>query len=138
MVLGARGSCSFYPMPSILLVDDSPVALRALAQRLTSEGFEVREALSVAAARSLDATTIGRLFCAILDLQLADGDGTDLAANLLGRRPFLPVAFFTMGATPSLVESARGRGPVFLKPDVTPVIQWVKRTLRPSQPPPAH
>jgi DNA-binding NtrC family response regulator len=124
-------------MPSILLVDDSPVALRALAQRLASEGFEVREALSAAAARNLDSATLGRLQCAILDLQLADGDGTDLAASLAGRRPSLPIAFFTAGATPSLVECARGRGPVFLKPDVTPVLQWVKRTLRSSQPPPS-
>ena len=123
-------------MPIILLVDDSPVALRALAQRLTSEGFEVREALSAAAARNLDGSALGRLQCAILDLQLADGDGTDLAAALMGRRPSLPVAFFSAGATPSLVECARGRGPVFLKPDVAPVIQWVKRTLRSSQPPP--
>lgn len=102
-----------------------------------SEGFEVREALSAASARSLDATALGRLHCAILDLQLADGDGTDLAAVLMNRRPSLPVAFFTAGATPSLVECARGRGPVFLKPDVSPVIQWVKRTLRSSQPPPS-
>jgi CheY-like chemotaxis protein len=124
-------------MPSILLVDDSPVALRALAQRLTSEGFDVREALSAAAVRKLDGPTLARLHCAVLDLQLADGDGTDLAAALMGRRPSLPIAFFTAGATPSLVECARGRGPVFLKPDVTPVVQWVKRTLRASQPPPA-
>lgn len=123
-------------MPSILLVDDSPVALRALTQRLTAEGFEVREALSVAAARNLDGATLGRLLVAILDLQLGDGDGTDLAANLVARRPSLPIAFFTSGATPSLVESARGRGPVFLKPDMTPLVQWVKRALRPSQPPP--
>jgi DNA-binding NtrC family response regulator len=123
-------------MPSILLVDDSPVALRALNQRLAAEGFEVREASSAAAARNLDGATLGRLLVAILDLQLGDGDGTDLAANLLARRPSLPIAFFTTGATPSLVESARGRGPVFLKPDMTPLVQWVKRALRPSQPPP--
>ncbi len=79
---------------------------------------------------------MARFDCAILDLELSDGDGTDLAAILASRRPSLPVAFFTTGATPSLVENARGRGPVFLKPDVGPVVAWAKRTQRPSQPPP--
>ena len=123
-------------MPSVLLVDDSPVALRALASRLALEGFEVREAGSLQSARSLDAPALARVGCAVIDLELADGDGTDLAQALVSRRPMLPVAFFTTGATPSLVESARARGPVFLKPDLAPVVAWVKRALRPSQPPP--
>jgi len=123
-------------MPIVLLVDDSPVALRVLTSRLAADGIEVREAVSVAAVKNLDPQTLSRLVCAVLDLQLADGDGTDLAALLMGRRPPLPVAFFTTGGTPSLVERARGIGPVFLKPDATPVVHWVKRAVRPSQPPP--
>jgi CheY-like chemotaxis protein len=122
-------------MPTVLLVDDSPVARRAVSARLSSQGFEVREASSAQAARALD---LSSLTCAVLDLQLSDGDGTDLAASLLSRRPGLPLAFFTAGAIPSLVESARCRGPVFLKPDVGPLLSWITRLARPSpsQPPP--
>jgi two-component system OmpR family response regulator len=120
-------------MRTVLLVDDSAVARRVLARRLEAEGFQVSEASSMATARKADFASLG---CAIIDLELPDGDGTDLARALLEKRPALPVAFFTMGSAPSLVEGARARGPVFLKPDVNPVVAWVKRTTRPSQPPP--
>jgi CheY-like chemotaxis protein len=121
-------------MPTVLLVDDSPVARRALSARLVSQGFEVREAASIQAARAVE---LQALTCAVLDLQLGDGDGTDLAAAFHAKRPGLPLAFFTAGAIPSLVETARGRGPVFIKPDLGPVLAWVSRFVRPSsQPPP--
>ena len=94
-------------MRTVLLVDDSPVARRALTQRLTSEGFEIAEASTVAAARKVDVFTLG---CVIVDLELPDGDGTDLARHLAEKRPSLPIAFFTQGSAPSLVEGARGRG----------------------------
>jgi two-component system OmpR family response regulator len=120
-------------MPSVLLVDDSHVARHALAKRLEAEGFAVREAQSVQGAHAIAVVAPS---CAILDLHLPDGDGTDLAAALVARHPGLPVAFFIAGAVPSLVESARSRGPVFLKPDDSLLIAWVKRVARPSQPPP--
>jgi DNA-binding response OmpR family regulator len=120
-------------MRIVLLVDDSAVARRVLARRLEADGFQVSEASSMAAGRKVDVASLG---CAIIDLELPDGDGTDLARVLLEKRPALPVAFFTMGTAPSLVEGARARGPVFLKPDMSPVVAWVKRTTRPSQPPP--
>ena len=104
------------PMRTVLLVDDSAVARRVLARRLEAEGFLVCEASSMATARKVDCASLG---CAIVDLELADGDGTDLARNLLEKRPALPIAFFTMGTAPSLVEGARARGPVFLKPTST-------------------
>jgi CheY-like chemotaxis protein len=120
-------------MRTVLLVDDSAVARRVLARSLQAEGFLVSEASSLGAARKIDVATLA---CAVLDLDLPDGDGTDLARALVERRPSLPIAFFTLGTAPSLVEGARARGLVFFKPDVSPVLAWVKRTTRPSQPPP--
>jgi DNA-binding NtrC family response regulator len=120
-------------MPTVLVVDDSTLIRRTLASRFSSDGLDVREAGSVHAARSIDCTSVA---CAVLDLQLADGDGTDLAAALHVKRPSLPIAFFTGGSVPSLVESARCRGPVFLKTDIDALLAWVRRAVRPSQPPP--
>jgi DNA-binding response OmpR family regulator len=122
----------------VLLVDDSPVARRVLADRLTAEGYAVREVGSVHGGRGLDATALASLACAVLDLELGDGDGTDLAASLLAKRPSLPIAFFSAGARPSLVESARARGPVFLQPDLGALVAWVKRAQQTitSYPPP--
>jgi CheY-like chemotaxis protein len=120
----------------VLLVDDSPAARRVLADRLTAAGCAVREVGSVQGGRGLDAAALAGLACAVLELELGDGDGTDLAAALLAKRPSLPIAFFTSGATPSLVESARARGPVFHTPDMSALIAWVKRAQRSSYPPP--
>ncbi|MGH7271432.1 MAG: response regulator [Polyangiaceae bacterium] len=114
-------------MPKVFIVDDSAVARRVLTQRLAAEGFTVSEAQSIAGARSVDASILA---CAIIDLELSDGDWTDLARTLSERRPGLPIAFFTMGTAPSLVEGARSRGSVFLKPDVNPLLAWVKRVAR--------
>ena len=41
-----------------------------------------------------------------------------------------------VAVVPALVESARCRGPVFLKPDVDGLLAWVRRMLRSTQPPP--
>jgi len=117
-------------MRTILLVDDSPVARHVLSRRLAELGFSVHEAESAAAARVADA---GGLFCAIMDLELDDGDGADLAATLLRERASLPVAFFTAGASPQLLDRARAQGPVFDKPNVDGVVAWA---LQAGQPPP--
>jgi CheY-like chemotaxis protein len=115
-------------MRTILVVDDSPVVRHAVARRLAAEGFDVRQESTVASARDADP---GTLVCAILDLELGDGDGSDLAAALLGKRASLPIAFFTADASPSLLERARSQGPVFHKPDVEAVVAWAKRAIQP-------
>jgi two-component system cell cycle sensor histidine kinase/response regulator CckA len=117
-------------MPTILLVDDSPVARRVLARRLASEGFVVHEESSAVAAREMDAHVLA---CAIIDLELHDGDGSDLAAGLRRKQPSLPIAFFTAGASSSILARARAHGPVFMKPDVNAIVDWAKAA---GQPPP--
>jgi CheY-like chemotaxis protein len=117
-------------MRTVLLVDDSPVVRRAVARRLEAEGFRVHEESSAAGAGSADASV---LTCAIFDIELTDGTGTELAASLLGKRPSLPIAFFTAGAPTSLLERARAYGPVYRKPDVDGIVAWAARA---AQPPP--
>jgi CheY-like chemotaxis protein len=121
-------------MPTVLLVDDSPVAQHVLAGRLRAAGFEVRLESSVAGARRAGS---GTCCCAVVDLELPDGDGVALAEALQGAHSSLPVAFFTAGAEPALVEQAHARGPVFAKPDADAVVAWAMATFRRStQPPP--
>ena len=117
-------------MPTVLLVDDSAVVRRVLTQRLVAEGFDVRAESSAAGARGVDLTTFA---CAIIDIELSDGSGADLADELLQRRTSLPVAFFTAGASAAVMEHARASGPVFAKPDVEPLIAWTRTA---GQPPP--
>ncbi len=125
--------CERIGVAAVLVVDDSPVVRRALARALGAAGLDVREAASVDAARRID---LRELACAVIDLQLADGDGADLAEALIGEQPAFPVAFFTSGAPNASVERARAHGPVFLKPDTRAVLAWVERIARTDQPPP--
>jgi CheY-like chemotaxis protein len=117
-------------MPTVLLVDDSPVVRRLLTQRLVAAGFDVRAEASATAARAVDLATVS---CAVIDIELPDGSGADLAGELLQRSATLPVAFFTAGASPAVLERARAHGPVFTKPEVEPLIAWIAKA---SQPPP--
>ena len=115
-------------MPTVLLVDDSPAARRAIAKRLQAAGFDVTEMGSVAEARAAD---LGAFACAVVDVELADGDGPALAVELHARRADLPVAFFTASSSPDVHTRAKGQGPVFTKPNLDPLLEWAK-----GQPPP--
>jgi len=119
-------------MPTVLLVDDSPAARHAIAKRLKAAGFDVLEAGSAADARTVD---LAPFACAVVDVELGDGDGPTLAVELHAKRPDLPVAFFTATSTPDVHERAKGQGPVFTKPNMDPLLAWAKKESR-TQPPP--
>lgn len=114
-------------MPTLLIVDDSALVRHAVASRLRVEGFDVRAEATLAGARTVDLTTIA---CAAVDIDLPDGSGLDLAAELLAKHPSLPVAFFTASTAPP-----EGHSPVFHKPDVEGLVAWVL-SAGSSQPPP--
>ena len=105
----------------VLVADDSPVARLLLVRRLRAAGLEVVEHASAEGASAADPS---ELTCALLDYDLGDGFGGDVAVALRGRRPDLPVAFFT---TASDVAGKLGDlGPVFQKPDeLDAAIAWV-------------
>jgi CheY-like chemotaxis protein len=116
------------PALAVLVVDDSPVARLAVARRLRSEGFEVIEQASAATPK---AAVIARAACALLDLDLGDADGRDLARSLVAQRAELPIAFFSASASPELLASARTLGPVFAKPaELEAAVAWVRKSAR--------
>ncbi len=105
------------------MADDSPVARTALARRIAKEGFRVVEGDSAALSASVDPTSLA---FAIIDLDLGDGDGTQLATSLRRASPGLPLAFFTAGALPAIVARARVMGRVFSKPgDLDLALEWI-------------
>jgi len=109
--------------PLVYIADDSEVVRSALERRLTAEGVRVYAGGSAAASRSV---TIRSFACALLDLDLGDGDGVDVAELLRVHQPTLPVAFFSGGAVPAVMARARALGPVFRKPDdLEEAIAWV-------------
>jgi DNA-binding response OmpR family regulator len=116
------------PRRKVLIVDDSLLARTLLARRVESEGFEVALSPSVAASSAFDAA---ELWCALLDLDLGDGDGTEVAAALRARRPELPIAFFSASVAREVVARAHLLGPVFTKPDdLDLAVAWVRANAK--------
>ena len=109
--------------PIVYIADDSHVVRAALAHRLTAAGLRVHAGGSAADSRSV---TVRGFACALLDLDLGDGDGVDVAELLRVHQPDLPVAFFSGGAAATVMSRARAMGPVFRKPDeFEEALAWV-------------
>ncbi len=95
----------------LLVVEDDVTVARALSRTLARRGFSVAIARSCTAARSLTQP----FDFAVLDLDLPDGNGVDLAETLLesGRVP--NVLFFTGTSNTALLARARRLGSVVTK-----------------------
>jgi two-component system KDP operon response regulator KdpE len=84
------------PGPSVLVVEDEPHMRRFLRASLTSNGYRVLEAETVAEAGLVATSHNPELY--LVDLGLPDGDGVDLTKSLRA-----------WTAAPVIVLSARGR-----------------------------
>jgi CheY-like chemotaxis protein len=114
---------------SVLVVDDSPVVRLALRRALRAAGFEVVERDSVASAADV---APHELACAVLDLELGDGLGVEVAARLRAARPDLPLAFFSSADDEALLERARDLALVFPKPGrLDDVVAWAREAAHP-------
>jgi len=95
----------------VLIVEDDPAIRRAVTRALQRAGHEV-----VAVARCGGARGLGRAFdVAVLDLELPDGTGVDMAGELLGLGTARGVVFFSGAADPSLLVRAAQLGQVVPK-----------------------
>src|SRR5690348_16868724 len=100
------------PRGVVLVVDDSRVARAAVAARLAEVGLDVCDAAGCADGSSID---LDRVNAAILDLELGDGTGVDLARTFRSTHAELPIAFLTSAPSSRLALEARTLGPVFEK-----------------------
>lgn len=95
----------------VLLVEDDVTVARALSRTLARCGHAVTVARSCSAARTLTHT----FDVAILDLDLPDGNGVDLARELIHAGKVPSVVFFTSSTDRALLARARRRGAVVMK-----------------------
>lgn len=92
MIAGDNPAERLYPvggMIHVLVVDDEPHLLRALAMNLSGRGYRVTAATTGTAALELAATAQPDLV--VLDLGLPDLDGLDVIARLRRRSRQLPI-----------------------------------------------
>ena len=95
----------------LLVVEDDVTVSRALSRTLARRGFSVAIARSCTAARALAQP----FDFAILDLDLPDGNGVDLARELLGSGRVPSVLFFSGTSDAALLARARRIGSVVMK-----------------------
>ena len=109
--------------PVILFVDDSALARVAVKRRLVALELDVVVFGSVAEASGADGAAFS---AALLDIDLGDGFGPDLAVRLREGAPGLPIAFFTAGAPAEVLEAAARIGPVFSKSsELDDAVRWI-------------
>jgi CheY-like chemotaxis protein len=113
-------------LPPVLFVDDSAVA-RARATKLLRElGLDVTALASTREAEGVDPSAFA---AALLDLELGDGLGTELARALRAREPGLPIAFLTASEEQAHRDEAQRFGPVFSKSsEVEAAVRWLAAT----------
>jgi len=97
----------------ILLVEDDPEVSRAVARSLRREGLEVTAAPSCSTARALTCC----FEMGVFDIGLGDGDGVELAQQLLEQGRVVRAVFFTSAGSVEIHRRARRVGPVVRKTD---------------------
>ncbi len=93
-------------MARFLVVEDFPPLASVISGVVKRQGHEVVQCHSVRAASDLQ----GFFDHAILDIDLPDGNGVDLAEQLLGRNSVGSVAFFTASRDRDVLARASGLG----------------------------
>lgn len=110
-------------LPPILFVDDSAVARFLIARLLAERGLTVTALASSEEAARVDPQAFA---AALLDIELGDGFGTEVAARLRAGAPELPIAFLTAGGPAVHLDAARQLGPVFSKSSgVEDAVRWI-------------
>ncbi len=118
----------------LLVVEDDVTVARAVSRTLARRGFSVALARSCTAALAL----AQRFDFAVLDLDLPDGNGVDLARALLDGDKVRSVLFFTGSLDPALLTRARALGSVIMKSSgsaevLAQLTQLVAESVEPPQ-----
>jgi len=99
---------------TILLVEDEALIAAVTAETLRDLGFKVEEAGTVAAALAFAEGQSDKLAAAILDINLPDGKGDDLAKKLRALKPDLPIVIATGAGDKTLAGDLKKGAPLAL------------------------
>lgn len=104
---------------TVMIVDDSKLARIVAAKALTQlqpewgkvEAGSAREALDVIDGQAVD--------IALIDFNMSETDGLELAAELRAMRPDMPIAIITANIQDEIIARAREVGAAFIAKPVT-------------------
>lgn len=92
---------------NILVVEDDPEVNRSISRFLERLGHKVSPCRN-----GRDALMFSRTFdCAVMDIDLPDADGIELASELLDRNSIALVVFFSASQDPTVCQRALKLGP---------------------------
>jgi two-component system response regulator FixJ len=90
--------------PLVAIVDDDTSMLRALARLVQTAGYAVKTYAS--ATEFLDDCGSSAIHCVVLDIQMPEMNGFELAAALAQRGVSVPLLYITAYETPAAREKA--------------------------------
>jgi CheY-like chemotaxis protein len=109
----------------VLVVEDSPVLVRPLIRLLSRSGYDVHHVDSCAAALAIE----DHFNAGVFDVELPDGTGIDLCAELLARGRIARAVFYTGVANEGLLRRAAQIAPVVRKSeDIANLLQAICST----------
>jgi CheY-like chemotaxis protein len=99
---------------TILLVEDEALIAAVTAETLRDLGFKVEEAVTAAAALAFAKGQPENIMAAIVDMNLPDGKGSELAKKLRALKPDLPIVIATGTGDKTLAGELEKGGPLAL------------------------
>jgi PAS domain S-box-containing protein len=99
---------------TILLVEDEALIAAVTAETLRDLGFKVEEAATAAAALAFAQDQTEKLSAAIVDINLPDGKGDELAKKLRALKPDLPIVIATGAGDKALAGDLKKGAPLAL------------------------
>ncbi len=97
-------------MPVVLVVDDEPRSRWSLSERLSEEGYPVRQASSGAEAVAVLSALADERVIVLLDIRLPDVNDLELFRRIRAERPEVPVIVMTAHGSPDEAREALGSG----------------------------
>jgi ActR/RegA family two-component response regulator len=95
----------------VLIVEDDLMLARALQRSLVSKGIAARHVARCSTAAGL----LGPFVVGVFDIDLPDGDGVELAHQMVREGIVNQVVFYTACSHPARLARARALGTVFVK-----------------------
>lgn len=105
---------------TVLIVDDSKLARIVVGKALAELQPEWRKMEAGSAAQALDLIKEQTADLALIDFNMADKDGLELAGELHGLYPDMPIAIITANIQDEIIARARAIGAAFVAKPVTP------------------
>lgn len=126
----SAGQPDYFPMTSVLIVDDEALIRWSVAESLEAAGYAVVEAATAADALRVLQEGDGSIGVAVLDLKLPDSSDLSLLRRFRSSVPECRVILMTAHGTPEVLDEALRSGAfaVLTKPfDLTQLVTLVGR-----------